>query len=58
MFVEKIKAKIQTLEEAGITVDAWKAAGDLIVFTNGCFDLLHYGHIQYLAEAQTWVGGL
>jgi D-beta-D-heptose 7-phosphate kinase/D-beta-D-heptose 1-phosphate adenosyltransferase len=58
MFVEKIKAKIQTLEEAGVTVDAWKAAGDLIVFTNGCFDLLHYGHIQYLAEARDMGGRL
>lgn len=32
-------------------IEAWKKAGKTIVFTNGCFDLLHPGHIQYLREA-------
>jgi rfaE bifunctional protein nucleotidyltransferase chain/domain len=32
-------------------VDSWKAEGKKIVFTNGCFDLLHAGHIAYLSEA-------
>ncbi len=31
----------------------WRQAGRRIVFTNGCFDLLHRGHITYLAEAAT-----
>ena len=30
----------------------WKAAGEKVVFTNGCFDLLHPGHIDYLARAR------
>lgn len=30
----------------------WHAAGARIVFTNGCFDLLHYGHLHYLAQAR------
>jgi len=30
---------------------AWRATGRRIVFTNGCFDLLHRGHLTYLAEA-------
>lgn len=30
----------------------WINEGDKIVFTNGCFDLLHPGHIQYLTEAK------
>ena len=30
---------------------AWRAAGRTIVFTNGCFDLLHRGHLDYLARA-------
>ncbi len=30
----------------------WRAKGDRIVFTNGCFDLLHAGHVIYLAEAR------
>lgn len=30
----------------------WRAAGERIVFTNGCFDLLHYGHLHYLSDAR------
>ena len=29
----------------------WKFSGDKVVFTNGCFDILHRGHIDYLAKA-------
>ena len=29
-----------------------RAAGDLVVFTNGCFDLLHMGHVRYLQQAR------
>lgn len=32
-------------------VKAWQASGDRVVFTNGCFDLLHRGHVDYLAKA-------
>lgn len=31
---------------------AWRAAGERIVFTNGVYDLLHHGHVQYLEEAR------
>jgi rfaE bifunctional protein nucleotidyltransferase chain/domain len=31
--------------------DAQRAAGRRIVFTNGCFDVIHRGHVEYLAEA-------
>ena len=31
---------------------AWHAAGECIVFTNGVFDLLHRGHVEYLEEAR------
>ncbi len=34
------------------TLAAWRAAGEKIVFTNGVFDLLHRGHVEYLAEAR------
>lgn len=37
---------------AAAQVQAWQARGDRIVFTNGCFDLLHYGHLHYLAQAR------
>jgi rfaE bifunctional protein nucleotidyltransferase chain/domain len=37
---------------AAKTVHNWKYQGEEVVFTNGCFDLLHYGHLHYLAEAR------
>ena len=33
-------------------VRAWQAAGSVVVFTNGVFDLLHPGHVRYLAAAR------
>lgn len=48
---EQIEQKIQTWEQISATVKAWRAAGDRIVFTNGCFDILHYGHLHYLSQA-------
>ena len=39
-------------EEARSTVHAWQKEGQKIVFTNGCFDLLHPGHAAYLHDAR------
>ncbi len=44
--------KSGTLESAKMQVQAWRSNGDMIVFTNGCFDLLHPGHIHLLEEAK------
>jgi D-beta-D-heptose 7-phosphate kinase/D-beta-D-heptose 1-phosphate adenosyltransferase len=44
-------AKIHTVEEAVEKVSLWRAEGDTIVFTNGCFDLLHPGHVHLLNQA-------
>jgi rfaE bifunctional protein nucleotidyltransferase chain/domain len=44
-------SKIVTLEEAQRKVAMWQMRGDKVVFTNGCFDLLHLGHVTYLAQA-------
>jgi D-glycero-beta-D-manno-heptose 1-phosphate adenylyltransferase len=33
-------------------IEAWRAAGEKIVFTNGVFDLIHRGHIEYLEESR------
>lgn len=49
--LREIQAKIQDWTAAQAIVNQWRAAGEKIVFTNGCFDLLHYGHIHYLAQA-------
>jgi glycerol-3-phosphate cytidylyltransferase len=43
---------VLTREEAKQTSDQLKNAGKTVVFTNGCFDLLHIGHIRYLKEAR------
>lgn len=47
-----IEQKIQTAAQLLATLALWRGAGDTIVFTNGCFDLLHYGHLHYLAQAR------
>jgi rfaE bifunctional protein nucleotidyltransferase chain/domain len=52
MSIQKIKDKIKDWEAAKSQVGEWKTAGETIVFTNGCFDILHYGHLHYLAEAK------
>ncbi len=44
--------KICSFKEATTRVAAWRNAGEMIVFTNGCFDLLHTGHVTYLEDAR------
>jgi len=44
--------KIVEREELKKTVQALKDEGKKIVFTNGCFDLLHLGHVRYLEAAR------
>jgi len=39
--------------QAGQQCAAWRASGLRVVFTNGCFDLLHPGHITYLGQARS-----
>ncbi len=47
----KVHEKASDLNELARLVDARKQLGQRVVFTNGCFDLLHAGHVQYLQEA-------
>ena len=49
--VELIEKKIKTIEEAKNQISAWKVTGKTFSFTNGCFDILHPGHLFSLAEA-------
>jgi len=44
--------KVLTLEALLVRASAWRSAGQSIVFTNGCFDLLHLGHITLLEDAR------
>jgi rfaE bifunctional protein nucleotidyltransferase chain/domain len=48
--LNKLNTKIYSLEELGNKVTAWKQAGEEVVFTNGCFDIIHRGHIEVLAQ--------
>lgn len=50
--IELIGQKIQTIVDAQRTIAAWRVNSQKIVFTNGCFDLIHPGHLHYLAEAR------
>ena len=46
-----IASKIMNWAQAREACRGWRAVGQRIVFTNGCFDILHKGHIQYLSQA-------
>jgi len=47
-----IDRKIKTIIQLKKIIARLKTRGKTIVFTNGCFDLLHYGHVKYLEEAK------
>lgn len=48
----KAEEKVLSLEALQARVSAWRSAGERVVFTNGCFDLLHVGHITLLEDAR------
>lgn len=52
------EAKIMPLERLQERVNEWRADGHSVVFTNGCFDLLHIGHVTLLDEARREGGRL
>lgn len=49
--LNKIASKIVGLESIEELSSSLQANGQKIVFTNGCFDILHKGHVEYLAQA-------
>lgn len=51
-YLDVIKKKIYTTESVFSQLAAWRLFEKKIVFTNGCFDLLHQGHIDYLTKAK------
>ena len=48
--LNKINSKIFSLGDLKNQVNAWKQAGEDVIFTNGCFDIIHRGHIEVLAQ--------
>ena len=49
--LENIKNKIYTQADLKSVLNVWRLLEKKIVFTNGCFDLLHLGHVDYLSKA-------
>jgi rfaE bifunctional protein nucleotidyltransferase chain/domain len=52
------KSKILDRDQLRRQVEAWRAAGDSVTLANGCFDLLHVGHVRYLHAAKALGGRL
>ena len=50
--MEKAAHKIRDVAAAKTLVNQWKQEGKKVVFTNGCFDILHLGHVDYLEKAR------
>ena len=46
-----VTSKISDITTTRRTMEGWRLKGDSVVFTNGCFDILHKGHVTYLAKA-------
>lgn len=49
--LEFVANKITDITTLQRTTAGWRLRGDRVVFTNGCFDILHKGHVTYLAKA-------
>jgi len=45
------ESKLKTLEELAVLRTQWAAEGKTVVWTNGCFDLVHAGHVRSLRDA-------
>lgn len=52
--LELIKSKICHIEDLKNDLALWKFKGQKVVFTNGCFDIVHLGHVDYLAKAASF----
>jgi rfaE bifunctional protein nucleotidyltransferase chain/domain len=48
---EALELKIMSLAQLVLARNKWASENQKVVFTNGCFDILHFGHIHYLADA-------
>ena len=48
--LKTIQHKIYSLSDLKNQVETWRKSGEKVVFTNGCFDIVHRGHIEVLAR--------
>jgi D-beta-D-heptose 7-phosphate kinase/D-beta-D-heptose 1-phosphate adenosyltransferase len=48
------EGKVATVDRMNEEVKRWRAQGLKVGFTNGCFDIIHRGHVAYLAQARSW----
>lgn len=51
-YIESAQKKIISAGQLDYTIAYWRFKEFRVVFTNGCFDIIHRGHIEYLAEAR------
>ena len=51
-FHNQLKEKIVSQDQALKELKTWREKNKKIVFTNGCFDIIHPGHIDYLSQAR------
>lgn len=58
MNAQSFSGPVFALEDALAWREQQRAAGNRVVFTNGCFDVLHAGHVEYLAWARARGGAL
>ncbi len=49
---QRLTGKVRSRQELLVELAVHRAAGHSVVFTNGCFDVVHAGHVAYLAEAR------
>lgn len=49
--LEVINSRIHSAQTILRSIGEWRLKGKKIVFTNGCFDILHLGHVDYLSKA-------
>ena len=50
--METVHSRVLPLSKLLDLAQEWKEAGETVVFTNGCFDILHLGHLQTLTKAK------
>lgn len=49
--INNIQSKLVTQSQLDSVLSVWRFKNQKVVFTNGCFDVLHRGHVEYLAQA-------